>query len=298
MSEPLVSVIMSVYNDGKFLRDAIESILNQSYENFEFIIVNDGSIDNSLNIINEYAKKDNRIVVIEQQNKGLTKSLNIALKKSNGDFIARMDADDISCKNRLKEQVKFLVENKEFALVGTNIIKIDQNGNFIEKNKTKYSDSEIRKTFCTRNCIAHGSVMLNRKLLGNILYYDENFKYSQDYRLWTKIARRYKIANLKESLYKLRVHNKSISKQKIEEQSIYAGVVAYEFENNETVYNLKDEVNNNTDLRKKIGLILLMNFESKIAIKYFTKSDLYYWVALFASLVDIKKLKNVIKLFK
>ncbi|WOE70113.1 glycosyltransferase [Hydrogenimonas thermophila] len=298
MSEPLVSVIMSVYNDSKFLNESIESILNQSYKNFEFIIVNDGSSDSSLNVINEYAKKDNRIVVIDQKNKGLTKSLNIAIKKSNGDFIARMDADDISCKNRLKEQVKFLVENKEFALVGTNIIKIDQYGNFIEKNKTKYSDSEIRKTFCTRNCIAHGSVMLNRKLLGNILYYDENFKYSQDYRLWTKIARHYKIANLKESLYKLRVHNKSISKQKIEEQSIYAGVVAYEFENNEVVNNLKDEVNNNIYLRKKIGLILLMNFEPKIAMKYFSRRELYYWISFFATLIDLKKIKNLVKLFK
>ena len=96
MNNPLVSVVMSVYNSEKYLKEAIESILNQTYTNFEFIIVNDGSTDSSLDIIQEYMKKDERIVLISRDNKGLPYSLNEGIEKAKGKYIARMDADDIS----------------------------------------------------------------------------------------------------------------------------------------------------------------------------------------------------------
>ncbi|MEA3513762.1 MAG: glycosyltransferase [Campylobacterota bacterium] len=295
MNSPIVSVIMSVYNDEKYVSFAIESILNQTYKSLEFIIIDDGSTDNSLDIINQYSKQDNRIIVINQNNIGLTKSLNKGIKKAKGRYIARMDSDDISNPQRLEKQIKFLENNLEYGLVGTNAEKIDTNGKHIEFNTTKYSNEEIKKILSTRNCFAHGSVMLNKELLGDALYYDEEFKYAQDYRLWVKIAKYFKIANLEESLYKLRLHENSISKEKIEQQSIYAGIVAYEFENNVKVDNLELEIKRNQKLKNKIGKILLMNQQPKLACKYFSNFSLYYLISIILQYIDLYKFKRFLK---
>ena len=161
MSSPAISVIMSVYNDEKYLAKSIESILNQTYSDFEFIIINDGSTDKSMEIIDRYKNEDKRVVVVNQENMGLTKSLNKAIKLSKGKYIARMDSDDISVSNRLEKQIEFLKHNKDYALVGTNIVKINISDNELEINRTKYGYEDIVDTFKTRNCIAHGSVMVN-----------------------------------------------------------------------------------------------------------------------------------------
>lgn len=290
-----ISVIMSVYNDEIYVAEPIESILSQTFQNFEFIIVDDGSTDNSLELIKGYS--DPRIIILEQENVGLTKSLNSAIKVAQGKYIARMDSDDISHKERLQSQFTFLEAHPEYALVGTNVMKIDYDSQEIEKNFTKYSDEEIRQTFKTRNCMAHGSVMINKKLVGESLHYDESFKYAQDYQLWTKIAHQYKVANLEEHLYQLRLHNTSISQQKIEEQSIYAAIVAYEFEHQVKMNDREVEVTHNDLLRKKIGVILLMNFKPEIAQNYFKKYGLYFWVAKVLTYFDLKKVKNIIKKF-
>ncbi|HIP11775.1 MAG TPA: glycosyltransferase family 2 protein, partial [Arcobacter sp.] len=105
MKNPMVSVLLSVYNGEKYLDEAIESILNQTYQDFEFIIINDGSTDKSLEIIEKYKKEDNRIVVISRENKGLIYSLNEGISQAKGKYIARMDADDISLATRFEEQV-------------------------------------------------------------------------------------------------------------------------------------------------------------------------------------------------
>lgn len=294
-SKPKVSVIMSVYNDEQYLSEAIDSILNQTYSKFEFIIINDGSTDSSSEILDEYKRKDSRVIVINQKNVGLTKSLNKAIKLSTGDYIARMDSDDISHRDRLQKQVDFLMANVDYALVGTNVIKIDEHGKHLEVNKTKYHHNDICDTFKNRNCIAHGSVMINKELLGDLLKYDETFLYAQDFRLWAKIAKRFKIANLKEPLYMLRLHKESLSKKKIENQSIYAGIVAYEFETNESIDNIDKEITNNQKLRAKIGNILLMNFEPIIAKNYFKQYSKLYFFSIIFRLLNFKFLKNLIK---
>jgi len=294
-SKPKVSVIMAVYNDEQYLSEAIDSILNQTYRKFEFIIINDGSTDSSSEILNEYERKDSRVKVVKQKNVGLTKSLNRAIKLSMGEYITRMDSDDISHRDRLLKQVKFLMANLDYALVGTNVIKIDEYGKHLEVNKTKYSHNDIYNTFKNRNCIAHGSVMINKELVGDLLKYDETFLYAQDFRLWAKIAKRFKIANLKEPLYLLRLHKESLSKKKIENQSIYAGIVAYEFETSNTIYNIDKEIINNQKLRDKIGNVLLMNFEPKIAKKYFKKYSKLYFFSIIFRLLNFKFLKDLIK---
>ena len=297
MKTPMISVIMSVYNDEKYLSKAVESILNQSYKDFEFIIVNDGSTDNSFEILEKYQQDDKRVILIEQDNIGLTKSLNKAIDMACGKYIARMDSDDISLSTRFQKQLEFLEQNKDYALVGTNILKIDVFDNELEVNETKYSYKDICETFKIRNCIAHGSIMVNKELLGGLFHYDEEFLYAQDFRLWTKMAKQYKIANLEDVLYKLRIHDNSISNQKIEQQSIYAGVVSYEFNYNTIVKNIKDEIVLNKKLREKIGMVLLMNYKPSLALKYFQIISKYYWLALVMNLVDLRFLKNMLKKF-
>jgi glycosyltransferase involved in cell wall biosynthesis len=128
-SNPLVSVLMPVYNAGKYLQDAIESILNQSVSDFEFLIIDDGSTDNSWSIIKKYAKNDKRIKIFQNRtNKGLVKSLNFLIPKTKGTYIARMDADDISLAYRFERQIKFLENNPKLVACGGQVKIIDENG--------------------------------------------------------------------------------------------------------------------------------------------------------------------------
>ena len=295
MNNPFVSIIMSVFNDERYLPDSIESILSQTYKNFEFIIVNDGSSDSSLKILEHYAALDDRIVLLDQKNHGLTKSLNRALGICKGDYIARMDSDDISDSLRIEKQIDFLMKNQEYALVGTNVVKIDKNGKQLYINSTKYRDNSIRKTLKYRNCFAHGSVMINSKIISGKIRYDEDFKYAQDYKLWTSIAKSHKVANLKEPLYKLRIHDKSITQKNIEEQSIYAGIVAYEFHFQKNIDDIDDAIVHNKELRKKIGIILLFNGQAELSRRYLSKSDPYYYASKIAKILRMKRIKTLIK---
>jgi glycosyltransferase involved in cell wall biosynthesis len=127
-----ISIVMSVYNGGKYLADSLESILNQTHRNLELIIVNDGSRDDSLEIIQNYMKVDKRIILIDQKNLGLTKSLNIAISVATGEYIARQDADDVSAPNRLKLFVNFLLKNKNIEIYSTPGILINENGRLIK----------------------------------------------------------------------------------------------------------------------------------------------------------------------
>lgn len=117
--------------------------------------------------------------------------------------------------DRLQKQSQFLKNNIDYALVGSNVIKIDTNGCDISINKSKYHHKDIITTLKSRNCFAHGSIVLNKSILGGNLKDDEQFKYDQDYKLWTEIASKHKVANLKNALYKLRIHGKSISSRNI-----------------------------------------------------------------------------------
>lgn len=208
---------MSVYNGEAHLREAIDSILNQSFTDFEFIIVDDCSTDASLEIIRSF--EDIRIKIINnEKNIGLTKSLNIALKQAGGKYIARQDSDDISLQHRLKKQLDYLEKHPGVVLLGTSIFAIDSNGRISEK---RIAAPNPGKTLFEGNKFVHGSVMFKKDLLKEVGYYNELFKYSQDYELWLRIAEHYDARNLTEPLYKLRVHSGSIGASKIGEQSMF-----------------------------------------------------------------------------
>ena len=205
-----ISIIMSVFNDDKYLSESIASILNQTYPYFEFIILNDGSTDNSTNIIKKYKKIDKRIIFIDGAKEGLTKKLNYGIKKSKGIFIARHDSDDISHKDRLMHQVNFFKSNKDYALCGTFAEVINEKSLSIKKIKSVYLNNQIKHKLKFSNIIIHSSIMINKKIVTD-LYYDERYRVSQDYELWSRIAKKYKCYIIPKYLIKNRRHSSNTS---------------------------------------------------------------------------------------
>lgn len=212
---PLVSVVMSVYNGEKYLGEAIKSVLNQSYSNFEFIIVNDGSADKSLSIIQSYT--DKRIVLIEnKENKGLIYSLNKGLEIAKGEYIARMDADDICLPERFKWQVKEFQENPNAMIVGSDYYLLKGGKNTYIKNS---NDSDFQKAILLFTpCFCHPTVMIKNVFKERNIYYDRDFLHAEDYKLWTDLYVFGEYLNVSRPLLKYRHHSSQISNQKNESQ--------------------------------------------------------------------------------
>jgi glycosyltransferase involved in cell wall biosynthesis len=163
-----ISIIMAVYNSENYLSKTIKSVLNQSFKYFEFIIINDGSNDNSRKIINKFKKDDKRIILIDnKENIGLTKSLNKGIKIASGKYIARIDSDDISLPDRLKIQYTFLEKNPKYFLIGGNIIIIDGKDEIIKKERKIINERKLCKFLENKNTISHSTIMFRNK---NIYY--------------------------------------------------------------------------------------------------------------------------------
>lgn len=207
--QPLLSVIMSVYNGEKYLQQAIESILQQSYDDFEFLIYNDGSSDNTQSIINKY--NDPRIILTNQKNIGLTKTLNLAIKKARGKYIARMDADDIAEPNRFEKQILFLENNPDILLCGSQANIIDEKGNFQKKYTVPLENKKIKKGILLHNPFIHSTIIFKKELIEKIGDYNENFKFAQDYELWTRVIAKFKTANLPDCLLNYRIYKNNIT---------------------------------------------------------------------------------------
>lgn len=203
---PKISVVMPVYNTKEeWLREAIESILNQSYKDFEFIIIDDGSDKSIEPIVNSY--NDDRIVFIRQNNQGIARSLNSGFKIAKGEYIARMDSDDISMPERFEKQVTFLDNNPQITVLGSWFETFPKKEVYKHPKSPKYLD------FLKYCCIAHPSVMLRRSVFEKFnLTYNPNYK-CEDYELWSRALRGGgKFENLQEILLKYRVHSSNASK--------------------------------------------------------------------------------------
>lgn len=219
---PKISVVMSAYNGAKYLKEAIESILNQTFEDFEFIIVDDDSIDKTEEILVEYKRKDPRIKIItNRENIGLTKSLNKAIKITKGDYIARMDADDIAMAERLETQLEFMKKNPEVGAVGCWYYLIDKTGNIFEKRRPPTKFSKIKKALLASSPLIHPGMFIKKEVLEKIGPYDEEFKYAQDRDLLFRILQYYKLAVVPQFLLKFRHTPGSISLKKEIEQKKY-----------------------------------------------------------------------------
>lgn len=210
---PKISVIMPVYNGGKYFKEAVESISKQTYKDFELIIINDGSTDDSLQVLNKLAEGDGRIKIISRENKGIVHSLNEGVKLSQGQYIARMDADDVSMPERLEKQINFMESNQDLVLCGTWAKKIDETGNKIGEYKVPVTSSEIRKRILFHNPFIHPSVMFRKDVFENVGGYNSFFKYIEDYELWTRLVFRHKTDNLPEMLLKYRIQGGQLTKK-------------------------------------------------------------------------------------
>lgn len=205
---PKVSVVMSVFNQEKYLPIAIESILNQTYTDFEFIIVNDGSNDSSNDIILGY--KDKRIILIEQENTGLPVALNLAISKTKGDFIARMDSDDISHPSRLKKQLEHLKQNPEMDLIGSSVRIIDENGKFLGVEDVPTSTEAINQCLKYRCVVYHPTFFIRKEIFNKVGGYRKEFIHAQDYDFLLRArSKNINIANQADYLLDYRVESKS-----------------------------------------------------------------------------------------
>lgn len=214
---PKISVVMGVYNGEKYLREAVDSILAQTFTDFEFIIIDDGSTDLTLDIIKTY--DDPRIRLIQnEKNLGLIKTLNKGFSESRGKYIARMDADDISLPERFRLQVEFLEANPPVALVGGQFSYIDGNGKIFAHEQVPTDNGDLQKQLLKNNCFAHPAVMLNSALLKVVGGYSEQALHAEDYELWLRIAENHQIANLGETILLYRIHENQISINKIKKQ--------------------------------------------------------------------------------
>ena len=209
---------MPVYDGEKFLDEAIQSILNQTLRDFEFLILNDGSNDSSLDIIKKYSKTDKRIKVIDQTNIGLTKSLNKCLEICEGKFIARQDADDKCDPTRFEKQIKYLMEeNYEFCCTRTFV----EEKKIISPRYLYYLPYKITLLF--QNPFIHGSWMFSKNILKKIGFYDESIKYAQDYDYISRVIySNIKVKYLKDYLYYTGENSNKISVAKKQKQRFFA----------------------------------------------------------------------------
>jgi hypothetical protein len=212
---------MAVYNGEKFLREAVDSILNQTLEDFEFIIINDGSTDASEDILDSYRRADPRLQVYSQPNRGLVESLNRGCALARGKYIARMDADDVSIPDRLAMQVEFLEEHAETSVVGGAVEIVDAAGTHKGVDSNPLDDAAIKsKLLSGSSPYYHGTVLMRAEVLAEFGGYRKVVVSAEDYDLWSRMADHYKLANLPATVLKYRRHPQQISVSRCRQQAL------------------------------------------------------------------------------
>lgn len=219
MVNPLISVVMAVHNGEQFICEAIDSILRQTFKDFEFIIIDDGSTDSTPALLKEYQNRDPRIYIKKfVQNQGLTICLNAGIQLARGKYIARMDADDISLPYRFEEQIKYLDEHPGVAALGTGFTLVDEVGNHIKDYIFSIYPEVLKWNLLFSNPISHPSVMLHRSVINEIGGYDPQLRRAQDYDLWWRISFAGRLGNLKDIHLLLRQHSERVTNKHQGEQ--------------------------------------------------------------------------------
>jgi glycosyltransferase involved in cell wall biosynthesis len=217
----MVSILLPAYNIDKFLKEAIDSVLNQTYKDFELILIDDGSTDNTLNIMQEYANKDNRIIIDSHENMGMGESLNRALKIAKGDLIIRMDADDIMLPQRIEMQVEFMQNNPNISVSSCLAYYINENGKIIGKTFSDLKTIDDSKRYLKENepiGLLHPGVIFRKKDILEIGGYRGKFWPAEDIDLWNRLLENGKnIVVIQEILMKYRIHGDSIITSKFKE---------------------------------------------------------------------------------
>lgn len=206
--DPLVSVLMPAYNAARYVAQAVESILDQTYTNFEFLIVDDGSTDDTPRILRRYADRDPRIQLISRPNTGLVLALNEMLAKARGEFIARMDADDIALPERFERQLGYLSEHPECVMIGSRVFVIDPDGSPLTVMGDALTHEEIDQSLMNARgqMVYHPSVMIRKQALLEVGPYRHEFDTAEDLDLFLRLAEIGRIENLAQPLLKYREH--------------------------------------------------------------------------------------------
>lgn len=206
MFDPRVSVVLPTYNAAEFIEDAIQSLLMGEYENFELLVIDDGSTDGTIDKVQSI--DDNRLRLVQRDVSGLPSALNRGIAEAQGEYIARQDADDRSHQERLMRQVEFLDQFPDVAGVGTSAVLVSEDGNRLERRhvlkKVKMEDMEGGNPFI------HGSMLLRKSAVEEVGGYDESLQYTEDYDLWVRLMNEYELWNIDEPLYELRLRDESI----------------------------------------------------------------------------------------
>lgn len=226
--QAVVSVLLPVHNGERYLRSSIESILRQTYKQIQLLVIDDGSTDRSRTIVNDFAAEDGRITLCPNgSNLGLIGSLNKGLGLATGEFVARQDADDISCPSRVERQIQFLQAHPEVGIIGSAMDCIDEKNRPLGHFRHPESDAAIRFGMLFDNVFIHTSVMFRRELLKrHELSYDPAFKHAEDYDLWTRILEITKGHNLEEALVQYRIHSDNVSHKNMTQQMRCADAIS------------------------------------------------------------------------
>lgn len=247
-----ISVLMPVYNTkGEYLREAIESILNQTYTNFEFLILDDGSTEETtINTLNFYAKKDSRIRIIKGIHKGLGNALNKLIEESTGEYIARMDSDDISFPQRFEKQIKYLEKHPDVSILSASYTTFPKEKTVKLPEKVGYLD------LFESCCIAHPCVIFRKSDFDKYdLRYNETLDVSEDYELWSRAIRFLKFANIQEPLLKYRMLNNSLSRSKKDKACLMEIRIKQ---------SMLDFLTSNEDLKHKINNLIFAKSKLKL----------------------------------
>jgi hypothetical protein len=248
-----VSVVMAVYNAERYLEEAVRSILRQTYDDFEFIIIDDGSTDRSPAMLKSFADKDRRLNVHRQPNSGLIASLNKACGLARGTYVARMDADDISLPRRFEKQVQYLDAHKEIGVLGTWIQDIGADGQPGPIWPLPTSPATIRWFLMFGNCLAHPSAIMRRELIQRLVYRAAAV-HVEDYDLWIRASSVTGVANIPEVLLMYRVLSQSVSSRHLDVQERQAA---------ELQRSLRQQVmGTNETVERMTGEILLRLYEA------------------------------------
>ena len=281
-----ISVVMSVFNGEKYLRDAIESVLNQSFKDFEFIIVNDGSTDDSERIIMEFS--DRRIVYIQQENAGLSAALNKGCAVARGEYIARMDADDICESNRLNTQYNFMLENRRCVVVGPNAHYIDMQGRFLYTSNLPLTPMEI-KLRLPRSPFFHSATLFKKDVFDLVGGYNtEITHYIEDKILWNMMGKYGDLCNIAEPLLNYRIVPTSITAEKkdlaVNVNEIFNKIMSGQSLSQEekgSLLNGKSKASTAIKMSyyyNRIGKISIeKNFNRSLALRNLLLSISYYW---------------------
>ena len=214
-----ISVLLPLYNGEAYIREAVESVLAQTWRDFELLILDDGSRDGSLAIVQEIARRDPRVRVIARENRGLTETLNELLTVARGQLIARMDADDVCLPDRFARQVAFLDANPGVVCVGGDIEMIDERGRFLTALTMPEGDEEIQRLAITGHVpISHPTVMMRAGVLSTMGGYRHEFWPAEDFDLWLRLGEVGALANLRGPVLRYRLHSESISGTNVAKQ--------------------------------------------------------------------------------